>query len=124
MQLFPLKVYQPSNIERFALSAPNAKSNRQPTQLSPASRKELLGAAEQIGFEILITADSNPSYQQNLAGKALAVIVLGTNRWGTISQQSERVVEAVSRCQAGGFIEVTLERPPARLKRRDRKPEP
>ncbi len=37
---------------------------------------ELLAAAEQGGFEVLITADKNLQYQQNLAARRIAIIEL------------------------------------------------
>ena len=39
----------------------------------------LLSAAEEAGFDLFITADQELSYQQNLAGRKIAVLVLSTN---------------------------------------------
>jgi len=36
---------------------------------------ELLTEAEAAGFEVLITTDKNLPYQQNLAGRNIAVVV-------------------------------------------------
>jgi len=49
---------------------------------------ELLSAAEGAGFEVLITADKNLQYQQNLAGRQIAIIELPTNRhaWSPITR--------------------------------------
>ena len=41
----------------------------------------LLDAAEAAAFEILVTADKNIRYQQNLAGRKIAVVVLGNAQW-------------------------------------------
>jgi hypothetical protein len=38
---------------------------------------ELLDAAEAAGFEVLITTDRNLRYQQDLAGRKIAVVALG-----------------------------------------------
>jgi hypothetical protein len=38
---------------------------------------KLLDEAETAGFEVLITTDKNLSYQQNLTGRRIAVVVLG-----------------------------------------------
>ena len=38
---------------------------------------ELLTVAEAAGFEVLVTTDKNLRYQQNLAGRKLAIVVLG-----------------------------------------------
>lgn len=37
---------------------------------------ELLSLAEQSGFEVLLTADKGMSYQQNLTGRKIAVLVI------------------------------------------------
>jgi hypothetical protein len=39
-----------------------------------------LTAAEAVGFEIFLTADKNIQYQQNLAGRGIVPVVLGTYR--------------------------------------------
>ena len=41
------------------------------------SNGELLTAAEQAGFALLLTTDKNIRYQQNLAGRTIAILVLG-----------------------------------------------
>ena len=40
------------------------------------SNGELLTVAEQSGFEMLLTTDKNIRYQQNLAGRKIAIVVL------------------------------------------------
>ena len=40
---------------------------------------ELLAAAEADGFDVLLTTDKNMRYQQNLAGRKIAVVVLGSS---------------------------------------------
>lgn len=37
---------------------------------------QLLNVAQQAGYDLLITTDQNLRYQQNLAGRQLAIIVL------------------------------------------------
>jgi hypothetical protein len=44
----------------------------------------LLRAVEEGGFELFITADQEISYQQNLLGRKLAMLVLSTNNWDCI----------------------------------------
>lgn len=39
---------------------------------------DLLAAAEQDGFQVMVTGDENLSYQQNLEGRKLALVVLST----------------------------------------------
>jgi hypothetical protein len=38
----------------------------------------LLDAAEASGFDVFVTADKNMRYQQNLASRRIALVVLGT----------------------------------------------
>src|SRR5664279_1955200 len=42
---------------------------------------DLLTAAEKAGFDILLTTDKNMRHQQNLAGRKIAVLVLGQQQW-------------------------------------------
>ena len=39
---------------------------------------ELLDAAEAAGFDVFVTTGRNLRYQQNLAGRKIAIIVLGS----------------------------------------------
>ena len=41
------------------------------------SNGDLLIAAEQAGLDVVVTADKNMPYQQNLAGRRIAIVVLG-----------------------------------------------
>ena len=69
---------------------------------------ELLSEAEGAGFEVLVTTDKNLSYRQNLAGRKIAVVVLGQGRWTLILPHVERVVAAVDAATAGSFFEVEI----------------
>lgn len=62
---------------------------------------ELLSAAEAAGFQVLITCDQNLSYQQNLIGRALALVVLSTNYWPTLRENTGRVIQAVNAAARG-----------------------
>jgi hypothetical protein len=42
---------------------------------------DLLRAAEDAGFEMLLTTDKRIQYQQNLAGRRIALVVLGNQQW-------------------------------------------
>ncbi len=44
------------------------------------SNGELLAEAERAGFDVLLTADRNMRYQQNLSGRKIALVVLSTPR--------------------------------------------
>ena len=45
------------------------------------SNGDLLTAAEEAGFEILLTTDKNMRYQQSVTGRRLAILVLPTTQW-------------------------------------------
>jgi hypothetical protein len=66
----------------------------------------LLTVAEAAGFEVLVTTDKNLSYQQSLAGRKIAVVVLGQGRWSVIKRCVPEIVAAVNTAAPGSFIEV------------------
>lgn len=69
---------------------------------------ELLSRAEAVGFEVLVTTDKNLGYQQNLAGRKIAVVVLGQGRWSLIKPHIAEVVAAVNEAKPGTFVEVRI----------------
>jgi hypothetical protein len=69
---------------------------------------ELLDAAEAAGFEVLLTTDKNMRYQQNLAGRRIAIVVLGRPQWPTIRLHVERVISAVNAATPGSYLEVDI----------------
>jgi hypothetical protein len=69
---------------------------------------ELLTAAETSGFEVILTTDRNLRYQQNLAGRKIAVVALGKGRWTLIKPHVARVVEAVNAATPGSYVEVEI----------------
>ena len=48
------------------------------------SNGDLLKAAEEAGFEVLLTTDTNLPHQQNLKGRKLAIVILSKNRWSLV----------------------------------------
>jgi len=69
---------------------------------------ELLTVAEAAGFEVLITTDKNLSYQQNLAGRKIALVVLGKGRWSVIKPHVAQIVSAVNAATPGGITEIDI----------------
>jgi hypothetical protein len=69
---------------------------------------DLLNEAEAAGFEALVTTDRNLRYQQNLAGRKIAIVVLGKGRWSLIKPHVEQVVAAVNAATPGSFVEVDI----------------
>ena len=72
------------------------------------SNGDLLTAAEEAGFDILVTTDRNMRYQQNLAGRKIAVVVLGQQQWPRLRPHIQRVIEAVNAATPGSFVEVDI----------------
>jgi hypothetical protein len=56
---------------------------------------DLLAEAERAGFEVFLTADKNIRYQQNLAGRKIAVVVLSTPQWPALRLHVKRIAAAV-----------------------------
>jgi hypothetical protein len=50
------------------------------------SNGELLDVAEAAGFELLLTTDKNMRYQQNMAGRKIAFVVLGNQQWPVLKR--------------------------------------
>jgi predicted nuclease of predicted toxin-antitoxin system len=73
---------------------------------------DLITAAEAGGFNVLITADQNIQYQQNLSGRRIALIVLDTNHWDAIRPSVDIVREAVGRVAAGAYLPLGFDRIP------------
>ena len=72
----------------------------------------LLAAAENAGFDLMLTADQNLAYQQNLAGRKLAIIVLNTNRWKVLKNSTEVIERAIRSAAPGSFQRLTFDLPP------------
>lgn len=69
---------------------------------------ELLNAAEDAGFEMLLTPDKNMRSQQNLAGRKIAVVVIGSQQWPVLRLHVEWVVAAVNAATPGSYAEVDI----------------
>ena len=72
------------------------------------SNGDLLVEAERAGFEVLVTADKNMRYQQNLKGRKIALVVLGTPRWPTLRMHVDLVAAAVNAATPGTYTEVEI----------------
>jgi predicted nuclease of predicted toxin-antitoxin system len=70
---------------------------------------ELLALAEGK-FDVLITLDTNLRYQQNLAGRRIAVvsILARSNRLPQLSPHFPACAEALKTIQQGDFVEIAV----------------
>jgi len=60
------------------------------------------------GFEIFVTADKNIRYQQNLAGRKIAVVILGNAQWPVLRSHVDKVVTALEEAPPGTYTEVEI----------------
>lgn len=75
---------------------------------SQLTNGELLSAATEAGFEVLVTTDQNLRYQQNLKDRKIAVVVLMTASWPRISKQADKVAAAIEGAGSSDYIEVEV----------------
>jgi hypothetical protein len=69
----------------------------------------LLNAAEEAGFELLLTTDRRIRYQQNLKSRRIALLVLtGSTRWSVVRQHADRIAAAVRSAAPGSYAEVEI----------------
>lgn len=75
------------------------------------SNGELLTAAEQAGFDMIVTGDQNIPRQNDFSGSRLAVVVLGTTHWPTVRANPQSIRDAVVRAARGTYTAVAFPRP-------------
>ena len=69
---------------------------------------ELLDVAEHECYDLLITTDQNLRYQQQLAARQLAIIVLLSTSWPRIQRRIEAIQAAIERVVPGGYEEIAM----------------
>ena len=67
---------------------------------------ELLSVAEAGGFEVFLTGDKNLSYQQNLAGRRLAIVTLPAIDFDILQSNPSLIVAAIDSARPGAFLTV------------------
>lgn len=68
---------------------------------------ELLQRAEGE-FDLFITSDQNIRYQQNLAGRSIAILELSTNDIGRIQAASSLIQDAIDKIQSNEFKQLSI----------------
>ena len=71
---------------------------------------ELLKAAEDAGFDLLLTTDQNLPHQQNMVGRKIAVVVLNKASWRLIKPAIPQIVAAIQAAQPGSVTVVAVSR--------------
>jgi hypothetical protein len=64
---------------------------------------ELLRAAEENGIEVFVTGDQSLAYEQNLAGRQLAILALTATNWPIIKNHVPQILEAIAGARPGSF---------------------
>ncbi len=64
---------------------------------------DLLNAAQEHGFDVMVTGDKNISYQQNLEGRKLALVILADTDWPTLKQNPAPIIAALDEAKPGSF---------------------
>jgi hypothetical protein len=61
--------------------------------------------------DVFVTADKNLRYQQNLAGRSLAIVELPTNRLPILKTMATEITSAVISAPPGSYSQVVLPSP-------------
>lgn len=69
---------------------------------------ELLEAAERAGFAVFVTTDQQLKYQQNLQGRRIVTVVLGTTDWQRIRSATQSVFAAIESASPGSYQEIAF----------------
>ena len=96
----------PSGIARFLPG--HAVTKAKDRGWDTLSNGDLLNEAEHAGFDVLLTADKNMRYQQNLKGRRIALVVLSTPQWPVVRLHLARIAATVNAATPGSYIEVDL----------------
>ena len=76
---------------------------------------DLLAAAESNGFDVMVTADQNLVYQQNLKDRKIALLVLPSGRWPRVQPFLPQIIEALDVATTGSYQSLA----PAKLRKRE-----
>jgi hypothetical protein len=67
----------------------------------------LLAAAESA-FDVLVTTDQNLRYQQSIAGRRLAILVLPTTNWPELRAHEAQIVAVIGALRPGEIAELKI----------------
>ena len=70
---------------------------------------DLIATAENAGFDVIITADKNLQYQQNLSGRKISIVVLNSIRitFPHIEPLAAQVNVALAGMPPGAFVTIS-----------------
>jgi hypothetical protein len=82
------------------------------------SNGDLLNAADEAHFDVLLTTDRRIRYQQNLTTRRIALVVLtGSTKWSLVRQHADRIGAAIATAAPGSYSEVDIPFEPQRRRR-------
>jgi hypothetical protein len=91
----------PDRLDRFLIGHQVRTSTKQGWDL--LRNGVLLKTAEDAGFDVLVIADQNIKYQQNLTGRRIAIIVLGSNAWPVLKRRGSEIADLVDAAAPGSY---------------------
>ena len=68
----------------------------------------LIAAADDAGFEVMVTTDQNLKYQQNLTGRDISIIILTSTSWPRIREHVAEILNALENLKPPSFIEIKI----------------
>jgi hypothetical protein len=75
---------------------------------SEISNGDLLEKADKE-FNVLVTTDKQLQYQQNLAGRRIAILVLPYASWIKLKTHAEKIANAVTAIQPASYLELRFD---------------
>lgn len=57
-------------------------------------------------FDVFVSTDQNLKYQQKVAGRKLAILILPMNDWPTIRSKTDEIAAEVASLESGDFREM------------------
>jgi hypothetical protein len=72
------------------------------------SNGALLQAAEDAGFDVVVTADQGIQYQQNIQGRKIAIVILSSNERAVVVARAAEIAAAIEAAVPGGFMTIDI----------------
>ncbi len=72
----------------------------------------LLNALEEAGFDVLVTADQNLEYQQNLNNRKISLVILGNGNWPVVQKYLGEIAPAVDEAEPSSYAFIEMPLPP------------
>lgn len=69
---------------------------------------ELIQQAEAAGYDLLLSTDKNIRYQQNLANRKIAIVVLSNQQWPVLRSYLDRIAAAINASLPGTYTEIEI----------------